>query len=79
MKFGSLYPHYSQETWKSLSTLNSNTELKFKSWTLKAIDNNIFFLTPCSEVRLNREACKSAFEKASGDELYFCQDVPYLT
>ena len=75
MKFGSIYPHYSSETWTSLynSNLNqtSNLTLTFKSWTLKAIDKFIFFSTPHFEIKLDRQVCKSAFEVASKDKYYF--------
>ena len=79
MKFGSLYPHYSSEKWKTLVHDHVNDELKFSSWTLKLRDESVYFITSQSELRLHRKDCKHAFEKASVDSLYFANDLPYLT
>jgi len=56
MKFGTLCPNFS--------------ELNFHSWCLKASGEHVYFITPHSELKLDRECCKKAFEKASGDGLF---------
>ena len=53
-------------------------KLDFHSWSLKASGEHVYFTTRHSELKLNRECCKKAFEKASGDGLYFASDIPYL-
>jgi len=77
MKFGTLCPNFSPKKWKELVT-EKDMELNFHSWSLKATGEHVYFITPHSELKLNRECCKKAFEKASGDGLYFASDIPYL-
>lgn len=77
MKFGTLCPHFSSNKWKEIAA-EKDAELNFHSWSLKAAGEHVYFITPHSELKLNRECCKQAFEKASGDGLYFGNDIPYL-
>lgn len=79
IKYGSLYPHYSSQKWKNLLRNDFDYELKFENWTMKVVGNKVFFCTSNSELVLDREKCKDSFLKASGDSLYFCNDIPYLT
>ena len=77
MKFGTLCPHFSPKKWKELAG-DKDAELNFHSWSLKVSGEYIYFITPHSELKVSRECCKQAFEKASGDGLYFTSDIPYL-
>ena len=77
MKFGTLCPHFSSKKWNEILG-NKDMELNFQSWSLKALGDYVYFITQHSELKLTRECCEKAFEKASGDNLYFTNDIPYL-
>jgi hypothetical protein len=77
MKFGTLCPHFPPKKWKELVT-DKDMELNFHSWSLKASGEHVYFITKHSELKVRRELCMKAFEKASGDGLYFASDIPYL-
>ena len=77
MKFGTLCPNFPPKIWKEIAG-DKDMKLDFHSWSLKASGEHVYFTTRHSELKLNRECCKKAFEKASGDGLYFASDIPYL-
>lgn len=75
MKFGTLCPHYPSKIWKEIITGDRDMVLKFHSWFLKVSGKDVYFTTPCSQLKIEKALCESAFLKASGDSLYYTNDV----